>query len=100
MCAEQEVKLLASLHHPNIVSYKESFIDERSLELCIVMTFCEGGDLYSRIQAQKGVYFPEKACLYSLFCIYIHASSLANCGVVCTALPCAEVHSRPSNSTS
>lgn len=54
------MKLLASLHHPNIVSYHESFVDKTSLELCIVMNFCEGGDLYNRIKEQRGVYFPEK----------------------------------------
>lgn len=27
------------------------------------MDFCDGGDLHSRIQAQRGVYFPEEQIL-------------------------------------
>lgn len=56
--AQLEVKLLASLHHPNIVSYKESFIDPGSL-IFIVMGFCEGGDMYHLIRARQGVPIDE-----------------------------------------
>ena len=31
--------------------------------LFIIMDFCDGGDLHSRIQAQRGVYFPEEQIL-------------------------------------
>lgn len=60
--AEQEVELLAGLQHPNIVTYKESFMN-RENELCIIMNFCEGGDLYTKIKKQDGKYFSEKVCL-------------------------------------
>lgn len=49
--AEQEAKLLSQLRHPNIVSYRESFQDEPGF-LYIVMNFCEGGDLYSKLKTQ------------------------------------------------
>lgn len=49
--AEQEAKLLSQLRHPNIVSYRESFQDEPGF-LYIVMNFCEGGDLYTKLKAQ------------------------------------------------
>lgn len=47
--AQQEVQILAKLKHPNIVSYKESF---QSLDgfLHIVMGYCEGGDLYTKLK--------------------------------------------------
>merc|ERR1719428_40230 len=45
--AVNEVRVLSSLKHPYIVSYRESFLDGRSL--CIVMDYAEGGDLYTRI---------------------------------------------------
>lgn len=50
--SEQEAKLLKTLKHPNIVSYKESF--QSGGYLNIVMLFCEGGDLYSKIKEQNG----------------------------------------------
>mmetsp|Transcript_4072 Transcript_4072/g.6301 ORF Transcript_4072/g.6301 Transcript_4072/m.6301 type:complete len:714 (+) Transcript_4072:125-2266(+) len=54
-----EVRLLSNLRHPNIVSYHESFLGKNG-ELCIVMAFCEGGDLYTRIQNAKNTYFKEE----------------------------------------
>lgn len=50
--AEQEAKLLSQLRHPNIVSYRESFQDDSGF-LYIVMNFCEGGDLYTKLKAQS-----------------------------------------------
>lgn len=49
--AEQEAKLLSQLRHPNIVSYRESFQDDQGF-LYIVMNFCEGGDLYTKLKSQ------------------------------------------------
>jgi NIMA (never in mitosis gene a)-related kinase len=48
--ALNEVRILASLNHENIVGYKEAFFDEESKTLCIVMDFCDDGDLDSKIQ--------------------------------------------------
>lgn len=47
-----QAKLLSQLRHPNIVSYRESFQDEKGF-LYIVMNFCEGGDLYSKLKEQS-----------------------------------------------
>ena len=41
--AKKEIKLLASFHHPNIVRYRDSFLETGVLH--IVMDFAEGGDL-------------------------------------------------------
>ena len=40
-----EVRILASVQHQNIAGYKEAFFDEKTNTLCIVMEFCNGGDL-------------------------------------------------------
>ena len=40
-----EVRILASLHDPNIVSYKEAFLDQGTESLYIVMEYVDGGDL-------------------------------------------------------
>ncbi|CAE8637793.1 unnamed protein product [Polarella glacialis] len=57
--AVNEVRVLSSLKHPYVVSYRESFLDGRTL--CIVMDYAEGGDLYNRIAKirKAGQNFPE-----------------------------------------
>jgi NIMA (never in mitosis gene a)-related kinase len=47
--ALNEVRILASIRHQNIISYKESFIDATSNSLCIIMEFADDGDLYQKI---------------------------------------------------
>ncbi|KAJ8277130.1 hypothetical protein GJAV_G00071790 [Gymnothorax javanicus] len=59
--SRKEVAVLGNMSHPNIVGYRESF--EESGCLYIVMDYCEGGDLFRRINAQKGVLFPEDQIL-------------------------------------
>lgn len=43
------LQLLASLDHPNVLGYKESFIDTDNA-LCIITHFCEEGDLFGKIR--------------------------------------------------
>jgi len=66
--AINEVRILASLSHENIASYKEAFLDESTSTLCIVMEFADGGDLQSKIdnckKMNKGMKEPE---IWSLF---------------------------------
>lgn len=49
--ALKEGKVLASLTHPYIVRYRESFTD--SGWFCILMDYCEAGDLTKRIEQAK-----------------------------------------------
>jgi len=51
--ALNEVRILASIVHTNIIAYKEAFFDESSSSLCIVMEFADGGDLYNKITMHK-----------------------------------------------
>ncbi len=51
--ALNEVRILASIEHENIVAYKEAFFEESSSTLCIVMEFADGGDLQSKITQLK-----------------------------------------------
>ena len=44
-----EVRILASLQHENIASYKEAFFEQGSSSLCIVMEFANDGDLQTKI---------------------------------------------------
>jgi len=50
--AEHEAKLLSTLKHPNIVAYIESFRSNDGF-LNIVMAYCEGGDLYTKLKERK-----------------------------------------------
>lgn len=48
--ALNEVRLLASVQHNNIIGYKESFYDDNSKTLNIIMDFADNGDLDSIIK--------------------------------------------------
>jgi len=50
--AQVEVQVLASLKHPYIVRYSESFMHDHKT-LCIVMDYCEGGDLSQYVAQRK-----------------------------------------------
>ncbi len=60
--ALNEVRILASIHHPNIIGYKEAFFEEATSSLCIVMEYADGGDLLGKISEhkKKGTLFLEK----------------------------------------
>merc|ERR1719188_1932947 len=49
--AVKEGRLLAAFKHPYVVRYRESFID--SGWLCILMDYCEGGDLTKQIEVAR-----------------------------------------------
>ena len=51
--ALNEVRILASINHPNVIEYKEAFIDEKSKCLCIIMENASDGDLYKKIGRHK-----------------------------------------------
>ena len=51
--ALNEIRILYSLTHPNIIGYKEAFYDENSKTLNIVMEYADDGDLESKINYNK-----------------------------------------------
>lgn len=59
--ALNEIRILASINHPNVISYKEAFFDDDSESLCIVMEYADGGDLYQKIleYKKKSTYMSE-----------------------------------------
>ena len=78
-----EVRILASIEHKNIIGYKEAFFDDKSKTLNIVMEFADGGDLNSKIKEikQKKTYFDEKTIWSTLIQIleglnYLHKSCI------------------------
>ena len=59
--ARKETKILACLHHPNIIGYRGSFTSNNTLH--IVMDYADNGDLFTAIQNAKGVHFKEDQIL-------------------------------------
>ena len=48
-----EVRILASVNHPNVIGYKEAFWDDDGSSLNIVMEYADDGDLHSKIDKMK-----------------------------------------------
>lgn len=46
MNALNEVRILASIQHQNVVAYKEAFFQDETGTLNMVMEYADGGDLY------------------------------------------------------
>ena len=63
-----EIRLLASINHKNIISYKESFYNEENHTLNIILEYADDGDLQTKIISKKkcGGFFEEKT-IWSLF---------------------------------
>ena len=57
-----EVRILASIHNQNVISYKEAFWDDNTSTLNIVMEYADDGDLFTKIKKmkQEQTFFEEK----------------------------------------
>ena len=60
--AAREASLLSTLDHPNIVKFNDAFWTSGG-RLCLVMTYCDAGDLHSLLKRQNGELLPERVCL-------------------------------------
>lgn len=62
-----EVRLLSTMRHPNIVAYRDSFINSAGF-LCIMMEYCEHGDIFTFLQEVRSTQCaPEEAQLMEWF---------------------------------
>lgn len=48
-----EIRILASVSHPNIIGFKEAFWNDKNKTLNIVMEYCDDGDLETKIKIMK-----------------------------------------------
>ena len=51
--AVNEIRVLASVRHPHIVSFLQAFLDKGDSELCIIMEYCGCGDLAQKVARYK-----------------------------------------------
>eukprot|EP00397_Hematodinium_sp_SG-2012_P005722 GEMP01005744.1.p1 GENE.GEMP01005744.1~~GEMP01005744.1.p1 ORF type:complete len:667 (+),score=125.66 GEMP01005744.1:68-2068(+) len=88
-----EVRLLASVQHENVIAYKEAFLDEASGCLCIVTEFADGGDLYQKItQHQKlRTFFRESDVWHCLFGMLHGLKTLHDMKILHRDMKCANV---------
>ena len=47
--ALNEVRILASIDHPSVISFKVAFIDAPTSSLCLVMEYADNGDAFQKI---------------------------------------------------
>ena len=63
-----EVRLLASISHQNIIGYKDSFFEDESQTLNIVLEYADDGDLRAKIQShQKSQRYFKETEIWSIF---------------------------------
>lgn len=64
---ENEIKILKTINHPNIIKFKESFSNDENL--FIVTSYCDGGNMFNMIKGLKGSMLDEKQII--MYCIQI-----------------------------
>jgi NIMA (never in mitosis gene a)-related kinase len=88
--ALNEIRILASVVHKNVIGYKEAFFDELTNQLCIVMEIADGGDLEGKInQAKKLKSFVKEDKIWHIFrqmlegLVALHAEKIVHRDIKC-----------------
>uniref|UniRef100_A0A3P8ZNS6 non-specific serine/threonine protein kinase n=1 Tax=Esox lucius TaxID=8010 RepID=A0A3P8ZNS6_ESOLU len=75
-----EISILSILQHNNIIAYFNHFMDKDTL--LIELEYCNGGNLYDKINQQKGELFSEEDVIWYLYQVASAVAHIHKAGIL------------------